>query len=149
MTPLKRLFDKPIAGAALQIPARHPIQVWLMLGLAASAFFQLRTGQSPQSARVMSHTLYLTQAVAMGFGALLCLLSAVVAERKPWDAIGLSLAGMTTLSVVFAYYTVLTFVTVPNPLVSVSFWFIFALFGGVCTRMAQLVWLAVRIVKQP
>lgn len=144
-----KLFDKPIEGAALQIPARHAIQLGLMFGLLLGGFFQLKTGQSAQSARVMSHGLYLTQSVAMSFGSGLCLLSAVVAKRKPWDALGLSLAGMIVLAMVGAYYSVLIYLTAPNPLVSVSFWFITcALFGGTCARAVQLGWLAMRLHRQ-
>jgi hypothetical protein len=142
-----KLLDKNIEGAALGIPARHAIQVWLMIGLVLAAFFQLKTGQSAQSARIMSHGLYLTQSVAMGFGAGLCLLSAIIAKRHPWDSLGLSLAGMTVLSGVFAFYALLTLNNAPNPLVSVSFWFISALFGGAFNRAVQLALLAARITR--
>jgi hypothetical protein len=120
-----------------------------MVGLLLAAVFQIKTGQSANSARVMSYGLYVTQAVAMGLGAILCLVSAVVAKVKPWDSLGLSLAGMVVLSMVFAFYATLQYTNLPNPLVSVSFWFVLSLFGGVCTRAIQLAWLALRIARYP
>lgn len=143
----KRWWDKPIEpAAALVHPARHPIQVCLVLGLLIAGVFQLVQPEPVRSAVLMSHEMYILTGFALTFGSVLLLLSALTAIRHPWLSMGLSLSGMLATAGVLAYYVDLS-ARLPHWqwLSMIGFWFIGSMFAGFLVRAVQLIALTVKI----
>lgn len=107
---IDKLFPHPEPGAERIIPSRHPVQIGLILGMLASSFFQLISGPVTGSLGVATPwAIWLMMIVASVTGCAMVLTAAVIAESKPWDAMGFSLGGFFIVSLVlliscYGYY---------------------------------------------
>lgn len=101
MTFADRLFPYPNPGAERMIPSRHPVQIGLLAGFIVSSVFQATAGPVLGSlGAVINWPLWVTLLIAAVIGCLLCLVAAIIAEKKPWDAMGFSLGGFFILTFV-------------------------------------------------
>ena len=148
MDVLNKLFPPPTAGTQRQIPSRHAVQVALMIALIISSIFQIFQGVAVGGVAVtMSPTILATALVATVIGCLLCLSSAIFAERKPWDSIGLSMGGFFILTCVMIFSCFFYVDVHPEYWLRRDFWVTIALTGGFAWRFAQLLVDAIRIKK--
>lgn len=141
----RRFIDKaftlpePVEGAALIIPSRHPLQMWLMVALLVFGVLQAILGPPETSVlNELLRTTLLLQMATLVVGAGLCLLGSFWANRKPHDALIVSGTGMFFLSAVFAFYVVVYLTFLPEWYVSQSFWISVGFSAGCLHRLGQL-----------
>ncbi|ABE67652.1 hypothetical protein Wildcat_47 [Mycobacterium phage Wildcat] len=131
---------QPIEGAALIIPARHPLQMWLTGALVILGVMQTIYG--PPRSSVLNELLMSTFLLHIAMpilGAVLCLLSSAVSNRKPFDAMILSCGGAFFLAAVFLFYAATYFVYLPYWYASFAFWLSAGIGMGFFHRWCQLV----------
>lgn len=141
----------PIEGAALIIPARHPLQMWLTGALLIFAMLQAILGAPPASVvNELMRSTNVLQMVVLFLGCGLCLMASYYSNRIPYDAMIFSATGFFFIGCVFAFYAVIYINYMPMWWVSLSFWFSVGLAGGSFHRLGQLTkqWAQLLILKR-
>lgn len=142
---LDKLFPQPVPGTQRIIPSRHPIQIGLMVAFIISSCFQVVQGLSIGSVAIaVAPTLLISILTASIIGSMMCLAAAIFAERKPWDAIGLSLGGFFILTMVLCF-SFTFFFNIPQPWLLRDFWTTICLILAFIFRFLQLSVDAIRI----
>lgn len=141
----------PVEGAALIIPARHPVQMWLTGCLVIFGVLQAIFGAPDTS--VVNELLRSTnvlQMVVLVLGSGLCLIASYQSNRVPYDAMIYSATGFFFLGSTFAFYAVVYWVYLPYFWLTLSFWISIALAGGSFHRLGQITkqWVQLQLLKR-
>lgn len=146
VNPITHWWNRPLNEQGLIIPARHPVQLFLVLGLFIASVFRLSQPQPASSALLIPYQMYVASNIVMFIGSALLIMSAIFAKAHAWLSMGLSLAGMLALSGVLAYYTHITMNQAHFGWAGMTtFWFIGSMFLGFFVRAIQLVGLTIKI----
>lgn len=118
-----------------------------MLAFIISSGFQLLQGFSGISPAIIAGaepTTLTSLLIAVIMGSMMCLSAAIFAEKKPWDAIGLSMGGFFILGMTMCF-SLTYFLSVPDFYLLRDFWTTFCLGAAFLVRFIQLGFDAYRI----
>jgi len=143
---LDKLLPPVETGSYLILPPRHELQIGIMCAFIISSFFQIFGGPAERSVLAQAPITTVVLLCIIGItGSVLCLLSAVVAGKHPWDAMGLSLAGFTLLTPALCFQIWFIANTIPDFSSAGLFWINVCLAAGFVFRWFHLVRDAFRI----
>lgn len=143
---LDKLFPPIQSGEYRILPPRHELQVSMMIAFIVSSCFQLFGGVAERAAvAAIPSTLLLIMLGASILGAVLCLASAAIVKKRPWEAMGLSLSGFTILTPVLALQVWNYMVNFDDFQSSGPFWITICFAGGFLFRWFHILRDTIRI----